>query len=1060
LKFASVADDDLARVRCNAITVPGLHDQPQDAPEAHPEWRPLEVLFEEAPAAVAIVRGPEHVHEACNPTYCRLVGRPRDALLNRAAREVLPELEAQGVWAGLDRVRSTREPFIAKALPARLDRRGDGTLEDCYFSWVMKPARGGSQPDRILIFASDVTAQVRDRERAETLAAAEARGRVEIERANARLASLNELALALSGALTRNDVAELVVDRGMRQAQADVATLYALDDAGQGLDLLAQRGVVPEVLAKIRRITQHQGNPRVLETLDTGESLWAETEAEYSAIFPDVARTSASGPRAKAFWSVPLVVEGRPVGLLGMGFYAEQRFSADDRRFVETFAKACAQALLRAVRRDRELVARRWLATTLQSIGDAVIATDTDGRVTFMNGVAERLTGHTEVEARGRPLSEVFAIFSELTREAVESPVSRVLREGAVVGLANHTVLRAKSGAEIPIDDSGAPIKDNSGQIYGVVLVFRDVTLEKRAEKRRAFLARAMEALASSLDYRVTLTRVAELAVPELADWCTVDILDPESAASRQIAVAHVDPKKVAIAREIGERYPPDQNEESGVAQVLESGKSQLYTEIPPALVEAAARDAHHLRILRELKLESAMVVPLRSAGGRMLGAMTFVYADSGRRYGEDDLSFAEDFARRAVMAIENARAVAEVEASRAREQAMREQAELANTAKDHFLATVSHELRTPLNVILGWAVVLRERDAPPEFQQALAVIERNARAQARLIEDVLDISRITSGKLALSLEAVNVAQALRTAVEGMRPAADAKKIVLNVSGAVDELCLMVTADADRLQQIFWNLLANAVKFTRKGGAIRVSAERVGSDVRIQVSDNGEGIRPAALPYLFEPFRQADSSTTRRHGGLGLGLSLVKQITAAHGGTVEASSPGEGQGATFTVWLPARSARGSVARASEPNERVASLAAERAGRLAGLRVLVVDDELDARELVVEALQDAGATVDQAESASQALRELEAHRPAILVSDIGMPHEDGYTLARKIRGLPAERGGQILALALTAYAGAADAQRAFDAGYQRHVAKPVDPLELVEVVAELAGRARA
>ncbi len=1056
--FAPRTGDGPTCLRCNVVALPSSDDPRQDATDAHSGWRPLEALFEDAPAAVAIVRGPDHVHEQCNPLYCLLVQRQAGELLNRAAREVLPELGVQGLWAGLDRVRASGEPFIIKALPARLDRRGDGTLEDAYFSWVLKPARGGAETDRILIFASDVTEQVRDRERAEALAASEAQARVEMELAHARLEGLNDLAFALAGAVTPAEVAELVVDQGKGQARADTATLYALDDARLGLDLLAQRGVAPEILAKISRITKTRGNPRVIETLDTGESLWAENEREYAAIFPEVAGASATGPRAKAFWSVPLVVEGRPIGLLGMGFYNERRFSPDDRRFVETFAKLCAQALLRAVRRRRELEARGWLATTLQSIGDAVIATDNDGRITFMNGVAERLTGWFEADAHGRPLAEVFAIFSELTREVVESPVAKVLREGTVVGLANHTLLRAKSGLEIPIDDSGAPIKDASGQIFGVVLVFRDVTLEKRAEKRRAFLARAMEALAASLDYRETLKRVAELAVPELGDWVTVDILDPGSAVAHQLAVAHVDPAKVAYAREIGQRYPPHSDEQSGVSRVMRTGKSELYTEIPRGLVEAVARDADHLRILRELKLESGMVVALRSESGRTIGAMTFIYADSGRRYGADDLRFAEDFARRATMAIENALAVSEVEAARARERSMREQAELANTAKDHFLATVSHELRTPLNVILGWSVVLREREAPADFQRALGVIERNARAQARLIEDVLDVSRIVSGKLSLSLRAVNVGEAARVAVEGMRPAADAKGIKLSVSSQLDEHAMTITADADRLQQIFWNLLANAVKFTQKEGAITVSVERIGSEVCIQISDTGEGIHESALPYVFEPFRQADSSTTRRHGGLGLGLSLVKQIAAAHGGTVEASSLGTGQGATFIVRLPARVATEAVTRPSQPHDPGPELPAPNGRRLAGLSVLVVDDELDARELVAEAFVDAGATVYQAASARAALLEIEAHRPAVLVSDIGMPDEDGYALVRKVRALPADRGGQVPALALTAYARSADAERAYDAGYQKHVSKPVDPAELVELVAALAGRA--
>jgi signal transduction histidine kinase len=753
--------------------------------------------------------------------------------------------------------------------------------------------------------------------------------------AQTRLEALMELAFALAGAVGPADVAELIVEQGKRQAGADIATLYVLDSSGECLDLLAQRGVAPEIARQILRITKTAGNPRVLETLSTGLSMWVETEREYEAVFPEVARARASGPRAKAFWSVPLVVEAQPVGLLGMGFYREQRFSAEDRRFVETFTKLCGQALLRAVRGERELA------------------------------------------------------------------------------------------------------------------------LSGRLEKRRAFLARAMETLASSRDFKTTLKRVAELAVPELADWVTIDALDPGSGARRQIAVAHVDPAKVAYALEIGQRYPPEPDAPSGVPQVMRSGKSELYAEIPAALVEAAAKDADHLRILRELKLESAMIVALRSEAGESFGAMTFIYADSGRRYGADDLSFAEDFARRAALAIENARAVTEMEAARAREQTMREQAELASTAKDHFLATVSHELRTPLNVILGWAVVLRERGLAPEIQRALGVIERNARAQARLIEDVLDVSRIVNGKMALTLGAVNVAEAVRAAVFGMRPAAEAKGINLNVDEPSDEQALTITADADRLQQILWNLLTNALKFTAKGGSVVIFAERVGSEVRVHVSDTGEGIAAGALRYVFEPFRQADSSTTRRHGGLGLGLSLVKQIAAAHGGTVEASSLGEGRGATFIVRLPARAARDAVSRATPPGSRVIEVAPHGAGLLRGVRVLVVDDEADARELVAEAFEEAGAIVHLAGSAREALALIASQRPAILVSDIGMPHEDGYALMRQLRALPGDQGGQIPAVALTAYARELDAERAFDAGYQRHVAKPVDPVRLVELVAGLA-----
>jgi PAS domain S-box-containing protein len=867
------------------------------------------------------------------------------------------------------------------------------------------------------------------------------------------LARLSDLALALSGATTVHEVADVIVERGMRDARADTCTLYALDDAGESLVLLAHRGVAAEVIEKIRRITRTEGNPRTFETLRSNEALWAETASEYAALFPALAHVAARGPRAKAFWSVPLVVEGRPVGLLGMGFYEEQRFTAHERTLVETIAKQCAQALLRAQRRDSETAARRWLTTTLQSIGDAVIATDTAGRVTFMNPVAEGLTGWTEADGRGRPLQDVFPIFSEETRRAVESPVVKVLREGTVVALANHTVLRSKSGREMPIDDSAAPIRDAEGTLFGVVLVFRDATSEKRAQVRRDFLARAGSALASSLDYRSTLATAAQFAVPQLADWCTVDIHEPDTDTHQQVALAHVDPKMMQWARELGEKYPPDPEAPTGVPAVIRTGKAELYTEIPRELLEAGAQDAEHLRIIRELKLESAMVVPLRGRD-RTLGAMTFIYADSGRRYTGDDLAFAEEFARRAAMAIENARALKRAEDARAEERVLRREADVANRAKDEFLATVSHELRTPLNAMLGWTVTLRGRNPPAEVDRGLAIIERNARRQTRLIEDVLDVSRIISGKLTLDVGPTNIGAILDAALEAVTPAAEAK----GVAFAVDvDASFTIIADSDRLQQVVWNLLVNAVKFTPKGGSVAVKASREGSDVRISVADSGEGIEPDVLPHIFEAFRQADASTTRRHGGLGLGLAIVKQLVTAHGGTVRAASEGEGRGAEFVVNLPARAVVPAVFDAPPAAELPAVSEAKAPPRLDGLSVLVVDDEEDARSIVEQVLSDQGATVTAAGSADEALRAFEATRPDVIVSDIGMPEMDGYALIRRVRSLPLSRGGRTPALALTAYAQKTDAQRAFAAGFQMHVPKPVEPAHLVTLVANLGGR---
>jgi PAS domain S-box-containing protein len=378
--------------------------------------------------------------------------------------------------------------------------------------------------------------------------------------ARARLKALSELAAALSETRSRAHVAQVVVDHGLRAAGADTCTLYELDATGKVLDLIGDRGVAADVLEKIRRITETSGNPGTFATMKLGEATWAENDADYAKIYPSLATMKTPGRRARAFWSMPLVAEGRPLGLLGVGFYEPRKFSEDDRALVETLAKHCAQALLRAARLEGEDEARRWFTTTLRSIGDAVIATDGGGRVTFMNPVAESLTGWTEGDARGRPLDEVFSIFSEQTRAVVESPVSRVLREGGVVGLANHTLLRSKRGVEIPIDDSGAPIRNESGRILGVVLVFRDVTQDKRDRARSEFLAKAGEALVASIDYQSTLATIARFAVPTLADWCAVNLLEPGTTVPKQVAVAHVDESKVRLARELGERYPPDPN--------------------------------------------------------------------------------------------------------------------------------------------------------------------------------------------------------------------------------------------------------------------------------------------------------------------------------------------------------------------------------------------------------------------------------------------------------------------------------------------------------------------
>ncbi len=384
-------------------------------------------------------------------------------------------------------------------------------------------------------------------------------------------------------------------------------------------------------------------------------------------------------------------------------------------------------------------------------------------------------------------------------------------------------------------------------------------------------------------------------------------------------------------------------------------------------------------------------------------------------------------------------------------------EADAANGIKDEFLALLSHELRTPLTSILGWSKLLADGNLDDAAsKRALEIIVRNARAQRQLIDDLLDISRIITGKLRLNVQPVELAPMIESVVDGVRPAADAKDIHLRI--ALDSPISPINGDPDRLQQIFWNLLTNAIKFTPKGGHVEVRLERIASHVEFTINDTGQGIDPELLPHVFDRFRQSDSSSTRRHSGLGLGLAIVRQLVELHGGMVKAESPGEGEGATFKVILPLMSVHHELSAGEMTRSLIGSnTLTGRQPSLDGLRVLVVDDEPDARALVAAVLTGCGAEAITVGSAVEALAEMEREGFNVLVSDIGMPEMDGYALIEKVRQLPNERGGRIPAAALTAYAGVEDRMRVLSAGYQMHIPKPVEPAELTTVVANLAER---
>ena len=546
---------------------------------------------------------------------------------------------------------------------------------------------------------------------------------------------------------------------------------------------------------------------------------------------------------------------------------------------------------------------------TLASIGDAVIATDTAGRVTFMNGVAEQCTGWRQREALGKDLSQVFAIVNETTRAPVENPVGKVLSTGTVVGLANHTVLIARDGTETPIDDSGAPIRDEGGAIVGVVLVFRDIKERARAETERvgllraeqaaraeaeaaqerlAFLAEASAILASSLDYETTLNRVAHLAVPRLADWCGVDLL-AEDGSIEQLAVVHIAPAKVEWARELRRRWPPDPQAPTGLARVLRTGQPEFYPEITDAMLVAAVPDPERLALTRAVGFTAGIVVPL-TVHDRTLGALTLVSAESGRRYTEADLALAEDLARRAAVAIENARLYRE--------------AQEAIRMRDQFVSIASHELKTPLTSLLGYAQLLQRRAAREgtfneRDQRALHLIADQASRLNRMVLSLLDLSRIETGQLSIERGQVDLAALARRLAEEVQPTLERHTLHL----AVPDSAVWIEGDALRLEQVVQNLLQNAVKYSPAGGTVTLRVTQHNPEACLAVTDEGIGIPLAVLPRLFHRFYRAPNADAHQISGIGLGLYVVQEIVTLHGGHIDVTSA-EGKGSTFTVCLP------------------------------------------------------------------------------------------------------------------------------------------------------------
>ena len=594
--------------------------------------------------------------------------------------------------------------------------------------------------------------------------------------------------------------------------------------------------------------------------------------------------------------------------------------------------------------------------------------------------------------------------------EVMPPDVTRPALQALEQALAGHAVPAFDYTLQVGPESRQYEARTSASGADSVVFLIRDVTERRLLEERTNFLARAGTALTSSLDFGSIVDTLAQLPVPFLADVCVVDLL--EHGALRLASVAARTPEIQALVHAVRAEFPVRPHGDHPVARALRGGPS-LFETVPPSLLRGLARSADHARLMKQIEPVSLIVLPL-VARGQTIGAMSLVTTISGRHYTEADLTVARELSHRAAVALDNARLYRDLEES--------------SRMKDEFLGIVSHELRTPLNAVLGWAQVLRRSPHDDEqVRRAVEAIERNARAQAQLVEDLLDTSRVISGKIRLELTRTDLASLVNNAVESFAPIAKARGIDLAAStgGSAGD----VLADAVRLEQVVGNLLSNAVKFTPAGGSVRVSLVKAGPMVEIRVADSGAGITADFLPFVFDRFRQADSTTTRAHGGLGLGLAIAQHLVELHGGTIRAESGGENKGATFVVQMPLLPRNAMVSSQRDdltlPTERL----------LSGLRVLVVDDSKDALEMLALLITGAGAQVATAESVEAAERSLDEQRPDLLIADIAMPRADGHVLVRRIRERERETGEpRLYAIALSAYAREEDRRRSMSAGF--------------------------
>jgi PAS domain S-box len=628
---------------------------------------------------------------------------------------------------------------------------------------------------------------------------------------------------------------------------------------------------------------------------------------------------------------------------------------------------------------------------------DGIFAFDRDCKLIAWNRAMQQISGLSRDEVLGKCVVDIFPFLRAGDSENCFS--------AAFAG--QEIVTESHPYAETGVFESRySPLLDEQNKVIGVIAVIGDISARKQAEEATRRLEFHVESSPLAVvewdsDFRVSRWSAS---AEGLFGWKSEDVLGK-----------HVNEWRFVFADDVD-------------AVALVTNRQREGVE-----VQGVQRNRNYTREGSILYCEWYNSV-LRDERGKLVSVLSLVLDVTARQSAEDERA-----------------------ASLLRERDARKHAEEADRLKDEFLATLSHELRTPLTSILGWASMIRTGEVEgSNATRAIETIERNARSQARLIDDLLDVSRIITGNLRLDLHPLNLGPIVEAALDALRPTADVKGIKLQTR-FVPAQCL-VKGDPNRLRQVIWNLLSNAIKFTPRNGSVSIDLTCVESTARLTVGDTGDGISPEFLPYVFDRFRQAEGSISRKQGGLGLGLAVARHLVELHGGTIRAQSEGLGRGAVFSVDLPLAQERRDPARAEERRREVERRRSRLgAVRLDGVHVLLVEDDDDARKLLGAMLKRYGARVTSTKSAAEALRVFEGELPDVLISDIGMPDQDGYELMRKLRELPPEKGGNTPAIALTGYASRKDRERALNSGYQQHIAKPIEQADIIKAIAALIGR---